>query len=123
MRLHRHKLGAAIALLTFTAVVLRAEVTLLLGPIALQALWNRQVTFVRLVNLGLLSGLGSIGSFHLRLCGCFHSFASAALTVLVDSYFWNRWPVWPELAGIHFNVFQGKSVDWGVCAVFLLFSP
>lgn len=105
VRLHRHKLGAAIALLTFSAVVLRAEVTLLLGPIALQVLWNRQITFVRLVKLGLLSGLSSI-----------------ALTVLVDSYFWNRWPVWPELAGIHFNIFQGKSADWGVSPFHVYFT-
>ncbi|TDL25533.1 hypothetical protein BD410DRAFT_895791 [Rickenella mellea] len=35
-----------------------------------------------------------------------------ALTMLVDSYFWDRWPLWPELNGLYFNVYQGKSVDW-----------
>ncbi|KAI0787329.1 hypothetical protein C8Q74DRAFT_1455380 [Fomes fomentarius] len=27
-----------------------------------------------------------------------------ALTTLVDSYFWQQWPLWPELYGIYFNV-------------------
>ena len=36
------------------------------------------------------------------------------MTVLVDSYFWNQWPLWPELYSIYFNVLQGKSSEWGV---------
>ena len=40
--------------------------------------------------------------------------ANTALTVLVDSYFWQQWPLWPELYGIYFNVIQGKSSEWGV---------
>lgn len=39
-----------------------------------------------------------------------------ALTVVVDSYFWQKWPLWPELYGIYFNVVQGKSAEWGVRA-------
>lgn len=30
----------------------------------------------------------------------------------VDSYFWKK-PLWPELWGFYFNVFEGKSVEWG----------
>ena len=37
-----------------------------------------------------------------------------ALTVAVDSFFWQRWPLWPELYGVFFNVVQGKSAEWGV---------
>jgi hypothetical protein len=37
-----------------------------------------------------------------------------ALTIVVDSYFWNRYPLWPELSGIYFNVVEGKSAEWGV---------
>ena len=36
------------------------------------------------------------------------------LTILVDSCFWGQYPLWPELYGIYFNVYQGKSSDWGV---------
>jgi len=37
-----------------------------------------------------------------------------ASTVVIDSYFWKQWPLWPELHGILFNVVQGKSSEWGV---------
>jgi alpha-1,6-mannosyltransferase len=36
------------------------------------------------------------------------------LTVAVDSYFWGRGAVWPELSGLYFNVYEGKSAEWGV---------
>ncbi|THH12420.1 hypothetical protein EW146_g7714 [Bondarzewia mesenterica] len=87
----------AIALLTFASVVFRSEIALLLGCVSLQSLLSRQITFGKLTKVGLISGLSSV-----------------ALTVVVDSYFWNQWPLWPELAGLYFNVFQGKSADWGV---------
>jgi hypothetical protein len=37
-----------------------------------------------------------------------------ASTIMIDSYFWKQWPLWPELHGILFNVVQGKSSEWGV---------
>ncbi|ELU40128.1 alg9-like mannosyltransferase family domain-containing protein [Rhizoctonia solani AG-1 IA] len=38
-----------------------------------------------------------------------------ASTLIIDSYFWNEWRsfVWPELSGILFNVYEGKSSEWG----------
>jgi hypothetical protein len=36
------------------------------------------------------------------------------LTVVVDSYFWVNFPLWPEFSGIYFNVVEGKSSEWGV---------
>lgn len=33
---------------------------------------------------------------------------------MIDSYFWSQWPLWPELYGLYFNVYQGKSAEWGV---------
>ncbi|KAF8635073.1 hypothetical protein AX15_000563 [Amanita polypyramis BW_CC] len=87
----------AVALLTFTAVVLRAEIALLLAPLTIQALVTRKLTLLEVIRVGLYSGLASI-----------------ALTNAVDSYFWNTFPLWPELQGIYFNVYLGKSADWGV---------
>ena len=37
-----------------------------------------------------------------------------AITVLVDSYFWQQWPLWPELYVVYLNVILGKSSEWGV---------
>ncbi|KAF9006247.1 hypothetical protein BDZ89DRAFT_1233644 [Hymenopellis radicata] len=75
----------ALSLLTFTAVVFRAEVALYLGPLALQAcscVGSPLPAFSRSV---LVSGLLSV-----------------ALTTTVDSYFW-RQLVWPEFSGIYFK--------------------
>ncbi|KAI0052322.1 glycosyltransferase family 22 protein [Auriscalpium vulgare] len=88
--------SSALSLLIFTAVVLRAEVALLLAGVSLQMLLGHHISFTRFLSVGFTAGIASI-----------------ALTVLIDSYFWRTW-VWPELAGIYFNVYQGKSSEWGV---------
>lgn len=51
----------AIALLTFVSVVFRAEVVLLLGPLALQALISRWISLSNLAKVGLLSAVTSCG--------------------------------------------------------------
>ena len=53
--------NTALFLLTFSVVVFRAELTLFLGPLALQALVQGHITFTNLVKIGLVSGLASIG--------------------------------------------------------------
>ena len=45
---------------------------------------------------------------------CIHSWPFLALTVYIDSYFWDHWPLWPEFSGIYFNIYEGKSAEWGV---------
>ena len=57
----RGRIHAAIALLTFTAVVFRAELLLFLGPLVLQALISRSTTLFKVIGVGLLSGLFSAG--------------------------------------------------------------
>lgn len=44
------------------------------------------------------------------------------LTTLLDSYFWQQWPLWPELYSIYFNVYQNKSAEWGVSPFHAYFS-
>ena len=34
-------------------------------------------------------------------------------TVLIDSFFWQQFPLWPELTGFYYNTILGKSSDWG----------
>ena len=60
--LSSRKVNVAIALLTFTAVIFRAEVALLLGPVALQLLFTNRISFINLIATGLISGLFSLGS-------------------------------------------------------------
>ncbi|KAH9041595.1 alpha-1,6-mannosyltransferase subunit [Lactarius pseudohatsudake] len=87
----------AVALLTFAAVVIRAELAALLGSFAIQLLLDGRISLTRLIKVGLISGLVSVAS-----------------TVLIDSYFWDQWPLWPEFFSIYFNVYEGKSAEWGV---------
>jgi hypothetical protein len=51
----------AIALLTFTAVVFRAEVVLLLAPVVLQALWEGYIGLGDVLRVGMLAGCVSLG--------------------------------------------------------------
>lgn len=54
---------AAIALLTFTAVVLRAEVALFLAPLTLQYILYGGVTIPNLIKVGGLTTLVSVGEY------------------------------------------------------------
>ncbi|VDC07634.1 unnamed protein product [Peniophora sp. CBMAI 1063] len=99
------RLHSAFFLLTFAGVVLRAEVVALLIPLALQSLLGGHVSFLKLIRTGIISALVSIG-----------------ITTFIDSYFWNTYPLWPEFAGIYFNVYEGKSAEWGVSPAHAYFS-
>lgn len=52
----------AIGLLTFTTVVFRVEIALLLAPLVLQSLLTRKLTILEVIKIGLYSGLASIGT-------------------------------------------------------------
>jgi alpha-1,6-mannosyltransferase len=114
-------------LLTFVAVVIRAEIFGLLGLLMFQLLLDGSLSFTPLVKVGVISGLVSIG-MRLRTANIpkniYHHW-SLALTVSIDSYFWDQWPLWPEVSSIYFNVYEGKSADWGVriSLVSLSFKP
>ena len=45
--------------------------------------------------------------------GFSHVHILIALTVSIDSYFWEHW-LWPEFFSTYFNVYEGKSAEWGV---------
>ncbi|KAF9484840.1 alpha-1,6-mannosyltransferase subunit [Pholiota conissans] len=99
----------ALSLVTFTAVVFRAEVALFLASLSMEILCHERITYTKLFKVGLVAGLLSI-----------------ALTMYVDSYFWQRRWLWPEFSAVYFNVFQGKSADWGTSpwyTYFFLFLP
>ncbi|KAF8577775.1 glycosyltransferase family 22 protein [Ramaria rubella] len=101
----RKKFDVAIALLTFSAVTLRSELVLLLGPLVLQGLYLRRTSLLAVIKTGLLSGMLSL-----------------ALTVSVDSYFWKQWPLWPEFSALYFNVYEGKSSEWGTSPPYSYFT-
>ncbi|KAF8339810.1 Alg9-like mannosyltransferase family-domain-containing protein [Cantharellus anzutake] len=87
----------ALALLMAAAVIFRAELVLFLAPWALQLLLTRRNSLISLVATGISAGL-----------------AALFVTTRMDAYFWKQETLWPELAGVLFNVYEGKSADWGI---------
>ncbi|KAJ6779895.1 hypothetical protein PWT90_08593 [Aphanocladium album] len=86
----------ALLLLVVSAAVFRSETAILLGCTSLQLLLRGRASLVRLIPL--LAGL---------------SLGALLLTVPIDSYFWQRIPLWPELAGFYYNAVLGSSSAWG----------
>ncbi|KAL7824192.1 Alg9-like mannosyltransferase family domain-containing protein [Trichoderma gracile] len=86
----------AIGLLVFATAIFRSELAILLAATGLQLLARSQLGLRELVVVFL-------GAFATAL----------AISVPVDSYFWQR-PLWPELAGFYYNAVLGSSSNWGV---------
>lgn len=96
---HQFQINAykqALVLLTVVGIIFRSEIALLLGVHTIWILLKRRLSLQNIVISGVL-GL-SIG---------------LGLTVLIDSFFWLRFPLWPELSGFIYNVMEGRSTNWG----------
>ncbi|KAH7274504.1 hypothetical protein MRS44_001217 [Fusarium solani] len=94
----------AIALLVISAAIFRSEVAILLITTALYLLTTHRISLRTLF-------LVFLGSFT----------AALAVSVPLDSYFWQK-PLWPELWGFYFNAILGSSSEWGVSPWYYYFS-
>ncbi|CAF1254228.1 unnamed protein product [Rotaria magnacalcarata] len=80
----------------FAILIFRSELVILLGLILLQEVFIKQkFTFRNVLTSGLMASGSAIG-----------------LSVLVDSWFWQRW-LWPEGEVLYFNTILNKSSHWG----------
>ncbi|KAH3755916.1 GPI mannosyltransferase [Pelomyxa schiedti] len=86
----------AVAVLAFTCIVFRCDVAVLAAPIVLEILVRRLVPIRKLLFWGIVA-----------------SFASLALTIVIDSIFWRRL-IWPEGVVFYFNTVLNKSHEWGI---------
>lgn len=91
-----HKLKKALFLLTAVGVVFRSEIAILVGTHAVWLLLQHRLPVRGVIVPGLLGLI-------IGLC----------ITVPVDSFFWQKFPTWPEFTGFVYNVMKGKSVAWG----------
>ncbi|CAK7214852.1 Dol-P-Man:Man(7)GlcNAc(2)-PP-Dol alpha-1,6-mannosyltransferase [Sporothrix bragantina] len=93
------RLRVALCLFTFAGVVFRAEVALLLAAVS-----------AYLVVVPLMSVERVIRTVAVAVA------VGLALSVPIDSYFWQTFPplpAWPELQGFIFNVVHGQASEWG----------
>ena len=97
----------ALTLLTAVGVIFRSELALLLGSHTLYLLIQRRIEadpFEDILPFGILGAVLGLG-----------------ISVPIDSYFWQKFPIWPELTGFLYNFVSGKSQDWGVSPFYFYF--
>ncbi|KAI9668873.1 MAG: dolichyl-P-Man:Man(7)GlcNAc(2)-PP-dolichol alpha-1,6-mannosyltransferase [Alyxoria varia] len=87
----------AIALITGAGVIFRSELAILLAMLSISFFLTQKNS---LKNVVFPTGLAA---------------APAALfvTVSIDSFFWQAFPIWPEFIAFRYNTLVGKSAEWG----------
>ncbi|OJJ74681.1 hypothetical protein ASPBRDRAFT_146863 [Aspergillus brasiliensis CBS 101740] len=94
---YKKRARLSLYLMTVAGIIFRSELAIFLATNTLFLFATRRITIQREIIpagiLGLLVGLTS--------------------TVLVDSFFWQQFPLWPELAAFKFNVISGQASAWG----------
>ncbi|EGD81856.1 hypothetical protein PTSG_11395 [Salpingoeca rosetta] len=89
------KLQRTVVMFAIAAPVFRAELVVLAGPVLLSEMLQRNISLSRLLLTGIPAGLLSI-----------------AVSVGVDSFFWQRL-LWPEGEVLWFNTILNKSSNYG----------
>ncbi|KAL6236227.1 hypothetical protein BDW75DRAFT_116927 [Aspergillus navahoensis] len=94
---YRKRSRVALYLITVAGIIFRAELALFLATHTLFLLFSGRISIQRDIVpagiLGLVLGL--------------------AITLPVDSFFWQQYPLWPEFAAFKFNVVAGQASAWG----------
>ena len=89
------KLPAFVWCSGYSIIIFRAELALLMGLIILYELYHKRISFHTALVHTIGAGASSLG-----------------LTIMIDSYFWQRW-CWPEAEVFWFNTVLNKSSNWG----------
>ena len=87
----------ALYLMTVAGVIFRSEVAILLAMETAYMLVRYRASLIKEVIPAGLAG-AAIGLL---------------TTVSVDSFFWQKFPLWPEWVGFYYNTVLEKSSDWG----------
>lgn len=97
----------ALTILTATGVVFRSEIALLLAShtLYLLAFKRNHINLNEIIPSGLLGLLIGL-----------------SLTIPLDSYFWLRLPLWPELSAFSYNILAGRASNWGTSSPHFYFT-
>lgn len=88
----------ALYLLTIAGIIFRSEIAILLAAEVGLMLYQQRVSLTKeIIPAGLTGAILGLTS-----------------TVTIDSFFWQRFPLWPEWVAFYYNTVLGKSSDWGV---------
>ncbi|XP_024008571.1 dol-P-Man:Man(7)GlcNAc(2)-PP-Dol alpha-1,6-mannosyltransferase isoform X2 [Eutrema salsugineum] len=95
---------SALSFLIFATVIFRCDVMLLLGPIGLQFLMTKSISFWKALKYCVGTAVVAVG-----------------LTISVDSIMWKKF-VWPEFEVFWFNSILNRSSDWGTHSIHWYFT-
>ncbi|KAI2028765.1 alpha-1,6- mannosyltransferase [Ophidiomyces ophidiicola] len=84
--------------LTLAGIIFRSEIALLLATVTIYHWTQGNVNIRREVIPAGVCGV---------LVGLF-------VSVPIDSFFWQKYPLWPELSAFLYNVVSGNASNWGV---------
>ncbi|KAL4811285.1 Alg9-like mannosyltransferase family-domain-containing protein [Aspergillus unguis] len=94
---YRKRSRVALYLITIAGIVFRAELALFLATHTIFLFALGRISIQREIIpagiMGLILGL--------------------SITIPVDSFFWQQFPLWPEFAAFKFNVLHGQASAWG----------
>lgn len=104
MSYKRNDVLKGLFILSFTAVIFRLEIIILILSYALYFWFFNIITIQEIIKKCIYGGV--LGLF---------------CTVMIDSWFWKKYLLWPEGIAFYFNVIQGKSSEWGVSSWYTYF--
>jgi len=96
-------------LLTLSSIIFRAEIVVLLVTTTLTILYSSRTSYWNTITKQVIPA------------GLAGAVIGLALTVPIDSFFWQRL-IWPEAHAFLFNTVEGHASDWGVSPWHFYFS-
>ncbi|KAL8842536.1 MAG: hypothetical protein Q9170_000490 [Blastenia crenularia] len=94
-----------LTIVTATGVIFRSELALLLAPYTVLLLLRRRLN----ITSAIVSGL-------------FGAAIGLSFTLPIDSTFWQRFPLWPELSAFSYNILHSQSLNWGTSPWYFYFT-
>jgi alpha-1,6-mannosyltransferase len=106
------RFNAATVLATTAVVLFRSELVLLYGSLYLVGLYinSPKALFHPFQVLFVTKAVPVVRTLAV---GIATAAVALLLSVPLDSYFWQEWPLWPEGKVLYFNVWQGRSGEYG----------